>query len=454
MLHQDAVSRPAETLDRGAGPAPPAPRVALEPAAPRNHVGTVSLLCAVAGMFACWIGLAVGPFAGAPWLRIVAAGFEAATVGALADWFAVTALFRHPLGLPIPHTAIIPTRRAKLIESIVGIVERDWLSPEVIGARLARFAPSELVVDWMQTPGHAERLGGPVRDLLRVLARMLTEAEVADFADRAIQRQLRELPLDASAGRWVTRALESGSADAAFETVATSLARLAGLGTTWDRLDQLLLDLAEKRRDEGKTIESFLLRRRAVRKRLVLGACQAAGDQLAGAARDRAHPLRRAVLDAVAGWAQRLASGDRAALELAERLRGALVSSLEAGPLVRDTLARLRAELEHQLDDPSSSLSTLIDRRLRTGMVDLLDDPARRATFDRWVRATADELLRRHHHQIGLTVRENLEALDTGTLVAMIEARVGNDLQFIRLNGAVVGGLVGLLLASVHWLMG
>ena len=96
----------------------------------------------------------------------------------------------------------------------------------------------------------------------------------------------------------------------------------------------------------------------------------------------------------------------------------------------------------------------LIDRRLRSGIVDLLDDPERRATFDRWVRATADELLRRHHHQIGLTVRENLEALDTGMLVSMIEARVGNDLQFIRLNGAVVGGLVGLVLAAVHWLLG
>jgi uncharacterized membrane-anchored protein YjiN (DUF445 family) len=96
----------------------------------------------------------------------------------------------------------------------------------------------------------------------------------------------------------------------------------------------------------------------------------------------------------------------------------------------------------------------LIDRRLQSGIVELLDDPDRRATFDRWVRATADELLRRHHHQIGLTVRENLEALDTGMLVSMIEARVGNDLQFIRLNGAVVGGLVGLVLATAHWLLG
>jgi uncharacterized membrane-anchored protein YjiN (DUF445 family) len=90
---------------------------------------------------------------------------------------------------------------------------------------------------------------------------------------------------------------------------------------------------------------------------------------------------------------------------------------------VRDTLGRLRRELEEQLESPASALSRLIDRRLQTGIVQMLDEPERRATFDRWVRATADELLRRHDHQIGLTVRENLEALDTGTPV-MIEARV------------------------------
>jgi uncharacterized membrane-anchored protein YjiN (DUF445 family) len=448
---REAVSRPAETLEPAATLATAG---AAEPAARRNHVGTVSLLFALTGTVTCWLALASGRLEDARWLRILAAGFEAATVGALADWFAVTALFRHPLGLPIPHTAIIPTRRAKLIESIVHIVEHDWLSPEVIGARLARFAPSELLVDWLRTPSHVERLGAPVRDLLRGLARTLTEPEVTEFADRALQRQLRELPLDASAGRWVGHALESGGADAALETAATSLARLAGLATTWERLDRLLLDLADRRKEEGKSVEAFLLRRKTVRRRLVLGACQAARDQLNGAAHDRDHPLRRAALSAVASWAARLASGDPRTLEVAERLRGAVLSSLEAGPLVRDTLGRLRRELESQLDDQASALSRLIERRLQAGIVEALDDPDRRATFDRWVRATADELLRRHHHQIGLTVRENLEALDTGTLVAMIEARVGNDLQFIRLNGAVVGGMVGLLLATAHWLLG
>src|SRR5262249_4132569 len=154
-------------------------------------------------------------------------------------------------------------------------------------------------------------------------------------------------------------------------------------------------------------------------------------------------------LGALRAFADRLSAGDADALRQAERLRAAFLESLEAGPLVRDTLTRLRGPLEGELADPGSPPAPLVDRPLRAGIVDLLDDPDRGTAFDRWVRTTADDLLRRHHHQIGLTVRENLEALDTGALVAQIEERVGADLQFIRLNGAVVGGLVGCGLALV-----
>src|SRR5437868_10888661 len=132
----------------------------------RNHVGSVSLTIAVAGALAAHFAPRMGVVADGAWLRIVGAGFEAAVIGGLADWFAVTALFRHPLGIPIPHTAIIPARRAKMIESIVNMVEEDWLSPEVIGQRLAKLSPSDAVIDWLRDPSHAERLSAPLRDLL------------------------------------------------------------------------------------------------------------------------------------------------------------------------------------------------------------------------------------------------------------------------------------------------
>jgi uncharacterized membrane-anchored protein YjiN (DUF445 family) len=419
----------------------------------RNRVGTASLVVAVGGAVACRTAFVVGPLAGQTWVRLLAMGFEAAVVGGLADWFAVTALFRHPLGLPIPHTAIIQERRAKIIEGIVNMVEEDWLSPEAIGARLARFTPSELVVDWLSSQEHVERLGGPVRDLLRGLARMLTEPEVADFVERTLHRQLRELPIDADMGRTLARAATSESAGTAFATLASSLANLASRPRTAAELHWWLDRSARMLRAGGRRLVPFVLRRKIVQRKIVEAACDFAAAELRNAASYPEHPLRRAVLGAIGRFADRLAAGDPAALAQAERLRAALLESLEAGPLARDTLARLRSQLEEDLDDPHGALARLVDRELRTGILELLDDPERRATFDRWVRTTADDLLRRHHHQIGLTVRENLEALETGKLVAQIEERVWPDLQFIRLNGAVVGGLVGLALAVIHWLL-
>ncbi len=420
----------------------------------RRQVGNVSLAIAVLGAIAAHVALRTGPFADALWLRIVGAGFEAGVVGGLADWFAVTALFRHPLGLPIPHTAIIPARRAKMIESIVDMVEDEWLSPEVIGQRLARLAPSELLIEWLRDPAHVERLGSPVRDLLRGIARTLTEDEFATFAERALERQLRDLRLDPASGAWLARLASSESADAAFTAFATSLANLAERPRTAEQLHWWLDRSARALREGGRRFVPFVLRRKSVQRAIVESACDYAASELRTAAAEPDHPLRRVVLGGVAGFAKRLADGDPEALAQAERLRASVLESLDAGPFVRGVLARLRAQLEDDLADPAGTLSVLVDRKLREGILDLLEDREHRATFDHWVRATAEDLLRRHHHQIGLTVRESLEALETGELVAQIEARVGADLQFIRLNGAVVGGLVGMGLAVARWLAG
>jgi len=420
----------------------------------RNRVGTWSLLLAVAGAVGCRVALRTAPLADAVWLQVVAAGFEAAVVGGLADWFAVTALFRHPLGLPIPHTAIIPARRAKIIESIVSMVEQEWLSADVIGKRLARITPSEAITEWLRDATHVERLGAPLRDLLRGLARLLTAAEVVEFVDRALQRQLRDLPINASAGRWLARVASSPSTGAAFDSVALSLANFARRSSTATQLYAWLDRSARYLHAEGQRLVPLVLRRRIVQRTIVEAACGYASAELRSAARDPQHPLRGYVFGAVQRYAERLAEGDPEAIEQVERLRTALIESLEASPLVAEMLARVRSQLEEDLGEADGYLARLIERELRSGIIDLLQDPERRVWFDQWVRTTAIDLLHRHHDQIGLTVRENLEALETSTLVARIEERVGADLQFIRLNGAVVGGLIGVLLALVHRFLG
>jgi len=416
----------------------------------RSYVGTVSLSAAVCGVVATRVALSTTSLSGEVWLRVVAAGFEAAVVGGLADWFAVTALFRHPLGLPFPHTAIIPTRRARLIEGIVKTVENNWLSPEVIARRLERVTPSQWVLEFLADSEHVGRIGEPLRDVIRRLARFLTEPEVVEFSERAISRQLRELPIEATAARWLGRAAESAAAGEALRSLALSLKNLAERPRTAQELHWWLLRSARALREHGHRFVPFLLRRKVVQRTIVEAALRYASAELRGAVEDPEHPLRRFAVDGLRRFAARVAEGDEVAVQQVERVREALLESLETAPLVRQGLGRVRQQIEEELDDRASRLSKMIDEKLREAIVSYLEDPEHRASFDRWIRSTAVDLVRRHHHQIGVTIRENLETLTDDQLVEQIESRVGADLQFIRLNGAVVGGLIGVLLALMH----
>src|SRR5262245_51094886 len=175
-------------------------------------------------------------------------------------------------------------RRGRIIDSIVTMVESEWLSPDVIGARLARFAPSTLVRDWLGDPEHVERLGGPLRDLLRAAARMLDDPELAGFVDRALRHQVREGPIDASAGRWLARAVGSDSAGVAFAALATSLANLAARPQTTVELAWWLERSARTLRAGGKRLVPFMLRRKVVQRKLVEAACDYAAAELRDAA--------------------------------------------------------------------------------------------------------------------------------------------------------------------------
>jgi uncharacterized membrane-anchored protein YjiN (DUF445 family) len=283
---------------------------------------------------------------------------------------------------------------------------------------------------------------------------MLTEGEVVDFVERSIVRQLREIPIDRSAGRWLIRASDSPATGEALKSLALSLKKLAERPRTAQELHWWLMRSARALRESGQRFVPFLLRRKIVQRKIVEAALGYASAELRGAAAEADHPLRRFVVDGLREFAHRLGRGDEQAIAQVERVRAAIVESLETGPLVGDALARLRQQIEEDLRNEQSRLSLLIDEKLHSGILAFLEDPSRRASFDRWVRTTVIDLARRYHHQIGLTIRESLGSLSDDELVEQIESRVGADLQFIRLNGAVVGGLIGVLLALAHLLTG
>jgi len=435
---------------------PGEPRAAATAIAGRrpSRIGAVSLGVAAAGAVATHLALHVGPWPDAIWLRLLAGAFEAGVVGGLADWFAVTALFRHPLGIPIPHTAILPRRRARIVDGIVTMVETDWLSPAVIEKRLARVAPSDLVLEWLGDRQHATRLAAPARDLLAALAGLLRAPEATTVLERLLRERLADLPSDRALADALAGALDGPAVRHILASLARSLANFADRPSTAATLQWWIQRSAERLRAEGQRVVPFLLRRHAVQRRLVDAACAYASSELRSAASDPDHPLRRSAREGLLRLVARLREGDPATQEQMARVRRALGESLDVAAIVEDALAWTAERLARELADPASPLSGLVERELVDGIRLALADPRRRASFDEWVRTTALGLVARHHDQIGLTVRENLDALDTASLVDRIEARVGDDLQYVRLNGALVGGLIGLGIAALRLLLG
>ncbi len=330
------------------------------------------------------------------WLRAFA---EAALVGGLADWFAVTALFHHPLRLPIPHTAIIPANKDRIGEAFADFLERHFLTREVLANELAEVDVAALVSNCLLDPAQRRWLAAQALHTLvsegkpgPLLAKSLVAALVAalvDVLDSAITQGLHDRVFNAlldAASRWLDQ-----------------------------QSDPIYRKVSEKspRWMPRRFNDAFFLR-------LMEGLAELLQEMRTDDSDARQH-----FTQAVLRWRTRLAAG-----ELDAELQGALARPLQA------VLASgaFTAHAEQAL------LS--LGRRLAT-------DPALRERLNRWSRRQAVVLLVRQRRRIAGLVRSVVQGWDAGTVAARIEGYVGRDLQYIRINGTVVGGLVGLALHAL-----
>jgi uncharacterized membrane-anchored protein YjiN (DUF445 family) len=368
------------------------------------------------------------------WAGYVNATAEAAMVGAVADWFAVTALFRHPLGVPVPHTAIIPRKKQMLGESLQEFVTDNFLHEDVVRDRLADARVSERVGTWLSDPDHGRRL---VDVGARVGADVLERVRADDVravVDAAIVPRLREEELGPVAGQL----LESVLADDAHRG-------LVDLALT--ELDRWLVEHAG---DVAAIIEQ-----RApawtpqwLDRRVAGWAQEQALDWVRDIARDPEHRVRRA-LD---GYLLTLADDlqhDPHTRERAERLKGRVLDQ----PQVTETAVRLwdalRRALVEALQEPDGPLRSRAVAELTALGKRLTDEPALAARADGLLADAAAYVVDRYGHELASVISATVDRWDGQETAERIELHVGRDLQFIRINGTVVGGLVGLLIHAV-----
>jgi len=362
------------------------------------------------------------------------AAAEAAMVGAIADWFAVTALFRHPLGLPIPHTAIIPRRKQALGESLQEFVAENFLNEDVIRERVGSAEVSRRVGEWVASPGQAERI---VSIGSRVVADALSYVrsdDVAAIVHHAIVPRLQEEPLAPAAGQLLTEVLRDGS--------HVGLVDLA-----LDELHRWLVD------NEGEI--ASLVEDRApwwtphwVDSR-VAGRLQREALAWIQDIRDVPDHRARRALDA---WLTQLAydlQHDAATQARAEALKSRVLSQ----PRVVDTAVALwdglRRALVGALQDEDGLLRARVVGELRDVGERLRTDESWQIRLDTMIADAGAYVASNYGHEIATVISATVDRWDGKETAERIELHVGRDLQFIRINGTVVGALAGLTIHAL-----
>jgi uncharacterized membrane-anchored protein YjiN (DUF445 family) len=402
-------------------------RQQAQAAALRRHraVASVCLLLAAA----VYIATQFVPQPGY-WLLLLRAGAEAGLIGGIADWFAVTALFRRPLGLPIPHTAIIPRNKDRIGEGLGAFVERNFLDPQLIADKLRQVDPAARLADWLARAENAEVVAQRVVAVAPYLLDSLEDRETRAFFRDAFSRQLREADLVPLLVRVMEFALAGRQHqqlfDRALRVAREQLAANEGL----------IYEKVEAR-------SSWWVPRRFDR-RLAQAIVQGLEEWLSELAEPE-HPLRLQFDQSARELAQRLQESESFRRRL-DSLKAQLLESEELQRLLETIWDQIRAMITRSLADPASGLSTSLAASLRTLGRTLQADDSARGRMNRRLEALLGEIVAPFRRQIGAFISEVVRGWDARTVSARLELEVGRDLQYIRINGTLVGALVGCVL--------
>ena len=405
-----------------------------QPGAAGMKAAATGLLLAMAALFA--LTRVLQPHH--PWLGFIKAFAEAAMVGGLADWFAVTALFRHPLGLPIPHTAIIPRNKDRIGEALANFINENFLVPSVVARRMrgidvagaaGRFlrAPaseeaksrirqgaSRLIADIFESLDD-ERLGGIFKS---AIASRLRSMEISPLLGHALASAINEdrhVPMLEASIRWMARALDANEPliREMVKKKANWVLKLAGLDA---KLADAILDGLRKLTAEMST--------------------------------DPAHPVRVKVEEALAQLANDLQTRPETR-ERVEAMKEQLLDNRSVNLWLDTIWQKGREAIVRAARNPDAAMAGKLGEVLNSMGATLEKDARIRTAINRFVRRAAAGMAASYGSSIVKLVSETIRSWDARTVTARLESAVGRDLQYIRINGTIVGGLVGLAIYAL-----
>ncbi len=368
------------------------------------------------------------------WLPYLRAFTEAAMVGALADWFAVTALFRHPFGIPIPHTAIVPNNKDQIGSSLAGFVETNFLTREVLAPKLKDVNFSTGIGVWMERPDNARALSENAGGLLI----WLLESVDNDTVKRFLEKNLR-----------------SGSSSLQITPLLSQLLRLF----TADGRHQELMDAAVRIARQQLIENRYIIRDRINQQSpwwlpkfvdeeiytKIIGEIARLLDRIGD---DPGHAARISFNQATDDLIDSMAN-DPDTIERGESIKGDILNHPSVNKYITQSWEDIKSYITEQSNTEDSELRVRLEKAISRLGIALQNDSAMQKQVNDWVELALLHLVGRYRGSVVSVISDTVESWDTDVTTRRVELQVGRDLQFIRINGTLVGGLVGLIIYSL-----
>ena len=376
-----------------------------------------------------------------PAFGFVAAFAEAAAIGGLADWYAVVALFRRPLGLPIPHTAIIPSNQERIADNLGRFIEVNFLAPDPVARKLREVDFAALVSDWLADRERAEGLSRFAGRLVPQAVTAIEGSGLRDFIAKRVFDQVEKVQVAPFAAELLSAFTEDRRHQKLFDQIVKVFGKLL--------TDEQALDsIRDKIRDELPSVAKLFRADAYLLKKIVASA----GGLLEEVKADPDHPMRAEFDRFVVGFVDRLRTSKHYA-KRAEQLKRDLLARPELRDLAGDMWTSLKSFIEQDAQAPDS----MIRRHLAELFVDvgrqLAADPKIRADMNEGFVVALSSFVESQKSGVSAFIAEQVKGWDLGQLTRLIEINVGRDLQFIRFNGMIVGGIAGLALHVAEMLL-
>jgi uncharacterized membrane-anchored protein YjiN (DUF445 family) len=362
------------------------------------------------------------------WWELLKAVAEASMVGAIADWFAVTALFRHPLGIPIPHTAIIPHNKKQIGNSLGNFIQKYFLNPELVRDKIKGVNMAEQVGKWLMHPHNTKQIIAKVVEGTPKLLARLNDEHIKSFIEQNVTSELKKVELAPKLGAFMENMTDSKQFEPLLEALLKNTA-------DW------ILRNEDKMKGFIKEHKPWYIPKAVYEPKLF----DALPKMLYDVFHDPEHPRRQDVMNVLRSMASNLQTNPEWVTN-GNEIRDKILENETFRAYIRDIWTTQKQKLSDDIHSEDSRIAQAIDRGTRRLGIALLKDKDTQEALNRNIEDIVVNLVAQRGQEFAGFIAETLEKWDSDTMVERIELSVGRDLQFIRVNGTLVGGLVGGLL--------